>query len=131
VTAARGVRCALATATLAVLALGTGAYAAQAGQPVKSTVRGRVVDANGKPVVTAQVLLVAILSKTVFAGAATATDGTFEFHGMQPGPYGLIAQSKRECAVSHAITVKPTKTYDVPMRMGSSSHCYGAIHFAP
>jgi hypothetical protein len=76
-------------------------------------------------------LLVSILSKTVFAGAATATDGSFEFHGMPPGPYGLIAQIKRECAVSHAITVKPAKTYDVVMHMGLSSHCYGAIHFAP
>jgi protocatechuate 3,4-dioxygenase beta subunit len=128
---ARGVRRALACATLAVFALGNGAYAAQTGQPVKSTVRGRVLDAHGKPIVVAQVLLVSILSKTVFAGAATATDGSFAFHGMQPGPYGLIAQLKRECAVSHAITVKPAKTYDVVMHMDSSSHCYGAIHFAP
>jgi protocatechuate 3,4-dioxygenase beta subunit len=130
VTAPR-VRRTLAIAALAVLALVNGTHAARAGQPVKSTVRGRVLDASGKAIVSAQVLLVSILSKTVFAGASTAVDGSFEFHGMQPGPYGLIAQIRRECAVSHAITVKPTKTYAVVMHMGSSSHCYGAIHFAP
>lgn len=128
---ASGFRRAVAITALAVLALANGATPASAGKPVKSTVRGRVLDGNGKPIVSAQVLLVSIVSKTVFAGASTATDGSFEFHGMQPGPYGLIAQIKRECAVSHAIAVKPAKTYAVVMHMGSSSHCYGAIHFAP
>jgi hypothetical protein len=127
VTANRWLR-AFAAATLAIL---TVSAAVAATPPVKSTVRGRVVDGHGKSVVVAQVLLVSIQTKTVFAGAATASDGTFSFHGMQPGPYGLIAQQRRACAVSHALSVKPGKTYSVLMHMASSSHCYGAIHFAP
>jgi protocatechuate 3,4-dioxygenase beta subunit len=105
---------------------------ARSGEPASTShVHGRLVDANGKPIAVAQVLLVSITTKTVFAGAASATNGTFTFWGMEPGPYGIIAQKKMACAISHAISIAPGKTYDVVVRMPATGRCYGATHFPP
>jgi hypothetical protein len=104
---------------------------ARSAQPATSHVHGRVIDGKGKPVVTAQVLLMSIATKTVFAGAASATDGSFSFYGMDPGPYGVIAQKTPACGLSHAIEIKPGKTYNVLIRMPSTSRCYGPTHFKP
>jgi protocatechuate 3,4-dioxygenase beta subunit len=118
----------LAAALLASLYPGAPARSAASAE---SHVRGKLIDGNGKPIDVAQVLLIAIATKTVFAGAASAKDGTFRFWGMQPGSYGIIAQKKMACAVSHALTIKAGKTYDVLLRMPSTSRCYGATHFPP
>jgi protocatechuate 3,4-dioxygenase beta subunit len=104
---------------------------ARSAPSTESHIHGRLIDGNGKPIDVAQVLLVVIATKTVFAGAASAKDGTFRFWGMQPGQYGIIAQKKMACAVSHVISIKPGKTYDVVVRMPSTGRCYGATHFPP
>jgi protocatechuate 3,4-dioxygenase beta subunit len=115
-----------------VLAAALGAVApARSAQSPTSYIHGRLIDGKGKPVAVAQVLLMSIATSTVFSGAASGSDGTFSFYGMKPGPYGIIAQKTPACAISHAIAIKPGKTYDVLIRMPSSSRCYGPTHFKP
>jgi hypothetical protein len=123
-------RTALALALAAVVLSGNIAPARSA-QPATSHLHGRIVDGKGKPVVLAQVLLMAIATSTVFAGAASASDGSFSFYGMDPGPYGVIAQKTPACGLSHRIQIKPGKTYNVLIRMPSTSRCYGPTHFKP
>jgi hypothetical protein len=119
-----------AVALVAITVFGSGITARSAQSPT-SHLHGRVIDGAGKPVVTAQVLLMSIATKTVFAGAASARDGSFSFYGMDPGPYGIIAQKTPACGLSHAIQIKPGKTYDVVVHMPSTSRCYGPTHFKP
>jgi hypothetical protein len=116
---------------LAAVAVSGSVAPARSTQPATSHVHGRLIDGKGKPVVTAQVLLMSIATKTVFAGAASAADGSFSFWGMEPGPYGVIAQKTPACGLSHAIEIKPGKTYNVLIRMPSTSRCYGPTHFKP
>jgi hypothetical protein len=130
VSAGRFLRIAASAAFAAVLAAGI-AVPARSSRTATSYIRGRLIDGNGKPIAVAQVLLMSIATSTVFSGAASGSDGTFSFYGMKPGPYGIIAQKTPACAISHAIAIKPGKTYIVLLRMPSTSRCYGATHFKP
>lgn len=118
-------------AVLAAAMMAAAASPTRSAQSATSYVHGRLIDGKGKPIAVAQVLLMSIDTSTVFAGAASGSDGTFSFYGMRPGHYGVIAQKTPACAISHAISIHPGKTYDVLLRMPSSSRCYGPTHFKP
>ena len=70
-------------AALAVMLMTVAAYA----QVTTSSLGGRIVDANGEPVVGAAVIAVHTPSGTTY-GAVTNENGRYAIHGMRPGgPY--------------------------------------------
>jgi ferric enterobactin receptor len=91
-TPARGLLAAVllaAAAPLAAQAPQGGARPPAAPQQAPGTISGRVVDAEGAPVPSAQVAVWSAADSTLVTGAVVRPDGSFRVQGVRPGRYFL------------------------------------------
>ncbi len=91
-------------------------------------IKGTVVDHNGKPVSGVSVSVEPITGGQVVDKTVSSKDGSFEFSGLAPGTYGVVAKTSSACGMSSAIEVANAFTTVVHLRL-TDGLCGGGVQF--
>ena len=91
-------------------------------------IKGTVVDHNGKPASGVSVSVEPVTGGQAMDKTVSSKDGSFEFSGLTPGTYGVVAKTSSACGMSSAIEVASAFTTVVHLRL-TDGLCDGGVQF--
>ncbi len=82
---------------------------------IAATVKGKIVDSHGEPLIGATATLLALPDSTIVTGSMTDADGAYQFNGLKPRRYALKASmSGMDTEITDFTVTDTTKIVELP-----------------